>query len=86
MLRLHPRFTEALLRQFLAARSIIEVALRPLKLTEQAHFCLGKRNGTALRRFRPAARISPASPERYVGNVLQLPIAICCCQRLATYC
>ncbi len=40
--------TIALLRQFLTARSIIEAPLRPLKLTEQAQLCLGKRTGTRL--------------------------------------
>jgi hypothetical protein len=32
----------SLFRQFFAARSIIEVSLRPLKLTEQAQLSLGK--------------------------------------------
>src|SRR6266542_60116 len=39
----------ALLRQILAARSIVEVALRPLELTGQVQLCSGKRTGTALR-------------------------------------
>ena len=42
------RLLVALLRRFFAARSIIEVSLRPLKLTGQAQLCLGKRTGTRL--------------------------------------
>jgi len=43
----------ALLRQFLAARSIVEVAMRPLKhLTEQANSCFSKASeATTSRRF-----------------------------------
>jgi hypothetical protein len=34
--------------RFFAARSIIEIPPRPLKLTEQAQLCLGKRSGAGV--------------------------------------
>jgi len=60
-------------------------------LTEQAQLCLGKRNGTCLAALpidgeNFAGLAGAGGPKarrvtrRYLGNLLHLPIAICCCQ------
>jgi hypothetical protein len=66
--------------QFFAARSIIELAMRPRKLpvTEWTECCLAAV---------PTCVVNPpASPERYVADVPQLLIVICSCRKLAGQC
>jgi hypothetical protein len=66
----------ALLRQFFAARSIIEVPFRPLRLTEQALLSVGKRTGKNLAALPTGNVTLPASPGRYLAETRQLPIVI----------
>jgi hypothetical protein len=58
----------ALLGQFFAARSIIEVALRSHRLAGRAHFCLGKRTGKSLAVLSICEVTPPASPVRYLAE------------------
>src|SRR5260221_708219 len=58
----------ALLGEFFAARSIIEVAPRPHKLTGQAQLCLGKRTGRSLAVLSMCKVTPPASPVRYLAE------------------
>jgi hypothetical protein len=53
---------------FFATRSIIEVSLRPLKLTEQAQLCLGKRTGNGLAALIARSVARPASPVPYLAK------------------
>jgi hypothetical protein len=59
----------ALLRQFFAARSNIEVALRPHKLTGQGQLCSGKWTGKSLAVLSVGKVTLPASPVRYLAEI-----------------
>jgi len=60
--------TRPLLRRFFAARSILEVPFRPLKLTEQALLSSGKRTGKNLAALASRSVTPPASPGRYLAK------------------
>ena len=63
-----PRHLRALLCQFFAARSIIEVSLRPLKLTEEAQLSSEKRTGKSLAAHVARSVTRPAAPVRYLAE------------------